>query len=173
MCARDRLRSYDGLLEVRKRRRGRLVAVFAGSLLAVTSASSFPGVDRTVPGPVPARVVMVIDGDTLAVRARIWIGQDVETRVRVVGVDTPELRGACSRERELAVAARAFVIEAIGSADVTLAAIRYDKFGGRVLASVHTASGADLATLLIDAGLGRPYDGAARGSWCEVVEPSP
>ena len=52
------------------------------------------------------------------------------------------------------------------AAGVTLWDIRYDKFGGRVLARVETASGADLAELLIAAGLGLAYDGGAREPWC-------
>jgi micrococcal nuclease len=41
--------------------------------------------DNAVAGPVTARVLAVIDGDTLAVSARIWIGQTIETRVRPPG----------------------------------------------------------------------------------------
>ena len=62
-------------------------------------------------------------------------------------------------------AARDFVADAVGGG-VTLWDIRYDKFGGRVLARVETAGGADLAELLIAAGLGRAYDGGAREPWC-------
>ena len=49
-----------------------------------------------LPGPVPGRVMAMIDADTLAVAARIWLGQEVEVRVRLAGVDAPELRGAVS-----------------------------------------------------------------------------
>ncbi len=131
------------------------------------------GADRgwradVLPGPVPARVIEVVDGDTIAVRARIWIGQDVETRVRLSGVDTPEFNGRCGRERELAAHARAFVVEAIGGGAVKLSDVRYGKYAGRVVADVETAAGEDLGALLIAAGLGRPYDGGARASWCET-----
>lgn len=73
-----------------------------------------------------ARVLAVIDGDTLAVRARIWIGQTIETRVRLAGVDTPELRGDCDGERELAVAARNFVMARVAGGDVVLWDVRND-----------------------------------------------
>ncbi len=131
------------------------------------------GADRgwradVVPGPVPARVIEVVDGDTIAVRARIWIGQDVETRVRLSGVDTPEFNGRCGRERELAAHARAFVVEAIGGGAVKLSDVHYGKDAGRGVADVETAAGEDLGALLIAAGLGRPYDGGARASWCET-----
>ncbi|MEO2038390.1 MAG: thermonuclease family protein, partial [Martelella sp.] len=46
-------------------------------------------------GPVSAEVVRVVDGDTIAVEARPWPGQIIETLVRVRGVDTREVRAAC------------------------------------------------------------------------------
>ena len=100
------------------------------------------------------------------VSARIWIGQTIETRVRLAGVDTPELRGDCDQERELAAAARDFVTARVGGGDVILWDVRYDKFGGRVLARVETGAGADLGSLMIGAGLGRAYDGGKRKPWC-------
>jgi endonuclease YncB( thermonuclease family) len=115
---------------------------------------------------VQARVLKVIDGDTIVVRARIWLGQDVETRVRLAGVDAPELRGACLRERALAQAARKRIAEMIDGAVVKLNDIRQDKFGGRVVADVRTVAGDDLAALLIAHGLARAYDGGTRASWC-------
>ena len=122
---------------------------------------------EVVPGPVPAEVMGVIDGDTIAVRARIWIGQDIETRVRISGIDAPELRGACDSERALAVAARERLVELVAGGGVTLTEIRYDKYGGRVLARVRTRDGEDVGDTLIAARLARAYAGGARVSWCE------
>ncbi|MBI4184374.1 MAG: thermonuclease family protein [Proteobacteria bacterium] len=121
-------------------------------------------------GPVPAAVVRVVDGDTLVVRARIWLGQSVETHVRVDGVDTPELKGRCPRERALAEDARRFVIERLAGGAATLRRLVYDKYGGRVRARVETAAGEDLGGALIAAGLARPYDGGARRDWCTPAE---
>ena len=121
---------------------------------------------ETLPGPVAARIVEVVDGDTLTVRARVWLGQDVEIRVRIAGIDTPELRGHCAYERRLARAARAFVAARIGTAEVTLTDIRYGKYAGRVVARVVTATGVDLAPALIAASLARAYAGGRRAGWC-------
>jgi len=126
------------------------------------------GARERLPGPVPARVVAVRDGDTLVVRARIWLGQVIRTKVRLAGVDTPELRGHCDRERRMAAAARMFVARKIDARRVTLRDIRYGKYAGRVVARVITARGEDLGEALIAAGLGRRYRGRQRrGSWCE------
>ena len=60
------------------------------------------GAADSLPGPLPARVVSVIDGDTLEVRVHIWLGQNLDTRVRLAGIDAPELKGKCDREKDLA-----------------------------------------------------------------------
>ncbi len=161
---RARAEPHDG-----ERQRGRRTAVllFAAVLAVAADDPARATGHDVVPGPVPARVVAVIDGDTITVRARIWIGQDVETRVRLSGVDAPELRGACPREKALARDARALVVRAVDRARVTLSEIRHDKFGGRVVARVRTEAGEDLATLLVAAGLGRAYDGGKRRAWCD------
>lgn len=152
------------------RRAGLLVVLAVVTLAVVAVAAGADDLRHTddVPGPISAWVLRVIDGDTIAVRARIWIGQSVETRVRIAGVDTPELRGHCAYESELAVAARDLVVELIGNRPATLWDVRYDKFGGRVLARVESDAGEDIATLLIAAGLGRPYDGGKRAPWCDA-----
>ena len=136
-------------------------------LLAVAvPVSADDGRRQAIPGPVAARVLEVIDGDTLLVCARIWIGHDVETLVRLAGVDAPELRGRCRRERELARDARALIAARLASRDVVLRDIQYGKYAGRVVARVETAAGDDCPNLLLAAGLGRPYAGGRRADWC-------
>ena len=122
---------------------------------------------ESLPGPVPATVLRVIDGDSLVVRATIWLGQEVETVVRLLGVDTPELRGACGEERDLAALSRDLTAELAGAgAEISLSDIQLGKFAGRVLARVVTAAGVDIGQALIDAGLARAYGGGRRASWC-------
>lgn len=120
-------------------------------------------------GPVEAEVVRVIDGDSLVVRARIWLGQTVETHVRLAGVDTPELRGKCAEEREKAEAARAALIAFLGEGKVALSEIEADKFGGRVRARLASAGHDDIAAAMIAGGHARAYDGGARAGWCRVA----
>ena len=117
-------------------------------------------------GPVPARLLRVIDGDSISVRARIWLGQDVQTLVRIDGVDTPELRGKCPAERQLAIRARDFVIAFLGRGGIFLRDIQYGKFAGRVGSRVLSSDGRDLTDALIAEGLGRTYAGRKRRSWC-------
>ncbi len=120
---------------------------------------------EVLPGPLPAQVVSVYDGDTITVRARIWLGQDIEVSVRLDGIDTPELRGKCEDEKKLAQKARDFLIKLAGDT-VMLRDIHYGKYAGRVIARVLTEDGEDLVAALINAGHGRPYSGGKRQGWC-------
>ena len=137
--------------------------------LCLVAPPLWAGKSERLDGPVQARVVEVVDGDTLLVRARIWLGQEIETRVRLTGVDAPEMKARCSRERALAEQARDFIRDRVGDAPVVLHDVRYGKYAGRVLARIENAGGMDLGRSLLAAGLARPYAGGRRGSWCEAA----
>lgn len=146
-----------------------LGAAALGCALALGLGAANAG--ESVPGPVPAEVVRVVDGDTLAVKARIWLGQMVETDVRIARIDAPELtRPRCGREREMAEQARARLSQSLGDGPVSLRDVRYDKYGGRVLAEVETAKGENVADLMLKSGLVRPYGGGKRKPWCTDSE---
>lgn len=126
-----------------------------------------------VPGPVPAIVLRIIDGDTIRVRAHIWLGQEVVTNVRLRGVDTAEMHARCDAERRLAEQARVFVEDKLTEDHIVLRDITYDKYGRRVVASVMTASGEDLSQALLAAGLAHPYQGGHKMPWCPTEEAPP
>ena len=122
---------------------------------------------ETLKGPIFARVVRVIDGDTLEVEVRIWFGQDVTINVRVLGVDTPEMKGKCPAEIAAAKNAGIFTLKVAPPGGlVQLHDVKLDKFAGRVDAIVELADRRDLAATLIAAGHARPYAGGKRQSWC-------
>ena len=116
-------------------------------------------------GPVPAEVIRVIDGDTLAVRAHIWLGQEVETLVRLFGVDAPELKGKCPAERDAAQRARQALSDKVAGGAVALRDIRFEKYAGRVMSRIE-ANGADVGRALIADGVVRSYWGRKREGWC-------
>ena len=120
---------------------------------------------QTLPGPVPAEIVRVIDGDTVRVRAKIWINQTIEVSVRVAEIDTPEVhRPACPAERKTAdratEAARAFL-----GKNVFLHNIHNGKYAGRVVAEVHHKSRGRLSKHLLDLGLAVAE--GAKDPWCD------
>ena len=138
-----------------------------GFLAALTGSAAAQG---AISGPVEAEVVRVIDGDTVEVRAFPWLDVAVTTRVRVLGIDTPEkgARAKCRAEAGLAERASAAARAALPEgAKVRLSDIQPDKYGGRVVASVEGVDGRDLATALLAAGLARRYDGGRKAGWCE------
>ena len=146
-----------------------LGAGLAAALVLAGLAQSSPA-RETLPGPVPARVIEVIDGDTLMVRAKVWIGQEIEIKVRLEGVDAPELGGGCERERTLAQRARALIMGKIRDGKVLLNRVQYGKYAGRVVARVETSAGEDLSAALLAANLARAYRGGRRRSWCDRAD---
>lgn len=138
----------------------------AAMLLALLAAPSAAGAREELAGPIPADIVEVIDGDTVRLRAHIWLGQEVETSVRLAGINAPELKGDCDAERKLALRARDYLATLLDGGNVSLRDIAYDKYGGRVVAQVTDAAGRDLGTALVAAGYARPYDGGKRAAWC-------
>ncbi len=148
-------------------RSGWLWVVMAAIALIGDAGPALATAAETLPGPVPAEVVRVIDGDTIQVRARIWLGQNVETLVRLAGIDTPELHGGCAESRALAAEARRRLTALVASRRVTLYEVRTDAHGGRVVARVRAEDGTDVAEPLLAGGLARRYDGRGRRpAWC-------
>jgi endonuclease YncB( thermonuclease family) len=112
-----------------------------------------------------AVVTAVIDGDTIEARVQVWFGQEIVTRVRLAGIDAPELRGACGAERHRAIAARDRLIELVAGRRVSLRQVSADKYFGRVVAEVVTDSG-EIGEMLRREGHAAPYGGRRRPSWC-------
>jgi endonuclease YncB( thermonuclease family) len=142
--------------------------------LAVVAALLFGGgglaaAAEVIPGPVPAEVVRVVDGDTVTVEATIWLGQRLTVNARIRGIDTPELHGACAREKAMAEAAQSTLAGILEARAVRLTNIANGKYAGRVLADVATDDGIDVATFMLGTGLARAYDGGARAAWCDVA----
>jgi micrococcal nuclease len=135
-------------------------AAVAGLLIAGTAALQ-AGSERVVLGP-------IWDGDTF--RAT-WGGQP-ERRVRVAGLDAPDIgqHADCEREHDLGMAATERAVELLRAApDVWLSEIDYtaDPWGRPVarvwLGLPHVAP--ELAAVLIAEGLGRPW-GGRKSDWC-------
>lgn len=144
-------------------------------VLALGLPVAGPAMAEPLPGPVPARVMAVQDGDTLTVKVRIWLDQELETRVRIDGIDTPESRSECAAEKLAAAAAKRHLEALVAgtAAEVRLRDVRYDKFGGRVRARVELRDGTDVAQAQIRAGHARAYDGGKRRPWCPTAQAAP
>jgi endonuclease YncB( thermonuclease family) len=117
-------------------------------------------------GPYAAEVVRVIDGDTVELDVALWPGLVQRIHLRLDGVDTPEKRGAPLCEKILARRASEFTLRFFRlGGTVLVSGVRLGKYAGRVLGRI-AVDGKDLGEALVAAGLGRPYAGAKRESWC-------
>lgn len=139
-----------------------IAGILACTLYANGHASAAENAWRTVAGPVLARIVKVIDGDTLLVDAHPWPGHAVRVSVRLRGIDTPERRSKCSRERLAADSARSELERLVtGYSTVELINVSGGKYYGRVLADLK-AGKRDVATAMLKSGLAKPYHGGKR-----------
>lgn len=146
------------------------------ALFACIALAAQPAVGQEIPGPVPAEILHIVEGDTVGVRAHTWPGQYVEIRVRLRGVDAPEIRRvACEAERVKGHEATQFTRDWLtapggdGFAPVMLTDIGPDSFWGRVVARlVRAEDGADLSDDLLAAGLAVPF--RQRGPWCDAPD---
>jgi endonuclease YncB( thermonuclease family) len=114
----------------------------------------------------PAEVLRVIDGDTFEARVRVWPGLDVDTKVRLRGIDAAELHARCSDEHLKAEAARTALVTILAEGGVALSNVGIDKYGGRVDALASTQNTAVVSAAMLNGGWARRYDGSRRGSWC-------
>lgn len=137
------------------------------TLIAATSHPDRPIANGFDQGIVyPAEVLRVIDGDTFEARVRVWPGLDVDTKVRLRGIDAAELHARCADELAKAQTARTQLANILAEGGITVSRIGVDKYGGRVDAAIATRNTADVSAAMLAGGFARTYDGGKRGSWC-------
>lgn len=122
-----------------------------------------PGVRHSV------EVVRVVDGDTFEARVHLWPGLEMTTRVRLRGIDAPEMKGACTDEFRMAEAAGEMLRALLADGDVAIFNIGPDKYNGRVVADAATRRTPSVSSALLTSGHARPYQGGKRGGWCTAA----
>ena len=119
-----------------------------------------------------AKCVKVYDGDTfhLGVVLPPPYGA-TRFAIRLLGVDTPELRTRDSAEKALGREARDIVKKLILNKIVTVNVSQYDKYG-RILARITTPDGVDLSQHLIEEKVAVYYDGGKKNkvSWENLLK---
>lgn len=107
------------------------------------------------------------DGDSIYILLPELPPELREISVRVRGVDTPEIsRPQCEAERQWGARSTRFTRDDLTDAeDVAFCDPEWDRYG-RIVATV-LVDGANLATSLITAGLGRDCGERRCESWCE------
>ena len=114
-----------------------------------------------------SRVISVYDGDTFRVDIDSLppiVGKNIP--IRLNGVDTPEIRGKCGHEKDLAIKARDFVRNKLANAkEIKLNNLQRGKYF-RVVANV-MVDGVSLEQELLDNELAYKYTGGKKSSWCD------
>jgi len=82
-----------------------------------------------------AKVVKVYDGDTIWV-AFNYRGKYIRVKIRLDGIDTPELRSSNKIEKEKAIKARDYLKRIIDNRIITLHCGKFDKYG-RLLGKIY------------------------------------
>jgi len=139
-------------------------------LLLIVSGSSYAVSikDRNHGSLTVSEVTSIYDGDTFRANfsgVHSLIGERIG--IRVAGVDTPEMRGKCQKEKDLARKAKQVTVETLRSAKVI--ELRNTKRGKyfRIVADVYVDD-KSLTDILISSGLGVAYDGGTKAKdWCE------
>jgi micrococcal nuclease len=108
------------------------------------------------------------DGDTIRFNLPLYppiAGKDI--RVRVNGIDTPEIKGNCKKEKYEAQQARDMVADILKDAEkITLKNMKRGKYF-RIAADI-IVDGESLSDLLIEAGMAIKYTGGKKThKWCE------
>jgi len=188
---------YERINAYRPPRRGRLRRWLAAALpwvfvLGVAAGTMLPVRDwlrRSLPGSVdsqaardaeiiwkragnpdqrhPVDVVRTIDGDTFEARVHLSPDLSLTTRVRLRGIDAPELKASCSQELQMAEAATGALRALLGEGEVAIFNIGPDKYSGRVVAEVATRRTGNVSTAMLAAGHARRYGGGHRNGWCD------
>jgi len=122
--------------------------------------------DKTYGSALVESVTSIYDGDTFRVNIKGWpsiVGEHIP--IRIMGIDTPELRGKCQAEKSLARQAKQHTVAMLREArKIELRDVKRGKYF-RLLATVYV-DGKSLGDSLFQKGLAAAYDGGAKKNWC-------
>lgn len=107
------------------------------------------------------RVINVVDGDTVDAIVDLGFSVFTKARLRLSGVDTPELHSKSEDSRILAKKAKEFLATHLLDRDALLETQTKDKYG-RYLGVFYTEDGLDVNKMLIDEGYAISYGGGKK-----------
>ncbi|MCP3474609.1 thermonuclease family protein [Bradyrhizobium sp. CCGUVB1N3] len=110
-------------------------------------------------------VIRTIDGDTFLARVHQHNGRDLVARVRLRGIDAPEMKASCRDELDKAEAATDVLRNLLGQGGVVIYNLGSEKYG-RILADVATKRTPNVSAALLAGGYARSYNGGHREGWC-------
>lgn len=109
-----------------------------------------------------ATVNNVVDGDTIDVAIDLGFSITQRQRVRLYGINTPELHSKDVMERRAALSAKSFLEEQVSGKQVKLKSVKPKDKYGRYLAEVWPAEGLaaeSVNEMMVRVGLAKHWDG--------------
>ena len=106
-----------------------------------------------------AKVVKVYDGDTIWVVFK-YRGKFIRVKIRLDGIDTPELRSSNKKEKQKGIEARDFLKQIIDNRIITLHCGKFDKYG-RLLGTIYH-NNVNINNKMITAKHAVAYDGGSK-----------
>ena len=112
------------------------------------------------------KVIKVYDGDTITIVTALHNGDLTPVRelykfnVRILGIDTPELKSKNTVEKELGIMARDALAALVMNKVLKLENIAYDKYG-RILCNLYL-NDVDISKWLIENNYATPYSGGTK-----------
>jgi len=136
-------------------------------LVIVTALNAQSFKDMVFSDAVVDKVTSVYDGDTFRVNIKGYpdiVGHRMA--VRILGIDTPEMRAKCDKEKKLARKAKKLTVSLLRDAKrIELKNIKRGKYF-RLLADVYV-DGMLISSELIKRDLAVKYDGGTKIDWCK------
>lgn len=139
------------------RRRLKHTALAAALVLGAALPNQLSAEDLTWRAcqPNERRITCVVDGDTL------WYQG---TKIRLVGIDTPEVEGRCAAERQIAAQATQYLTNLLNTGLRKIEFDGEDRYG-RALARLWVTEG-EVGPAMLNAGLAEPYPRRGPPPWC-------
>jgi micrococcal nuclease len=105
-------------------------------------------------------IIKIVDGDTVDLVLDLGFSTFVQQRLRLKGIDTPELSSTNESERIIANEAKGYVsVWLINQKKLTVKTFKDDKYG-RIIAEIYGDDSLCLNKILIDNGYAWEYDGS-------------
>ncbi len=114
-----------------------------------------------------ARIEEIYDGDTVKIIV-LFGDTPVRLSLRILGVDTPEIKngeGRLPEEHVSAVKVRDYMRSLFPKSIAKICIRDWDKYGGRVLGELFLETGENVSEILIHQGWARPYRGEKKRPW--------
>ena len=109
-----------------------------------------------------AKLIKVIDGDTVDLDVDLGMDVHINTRIRLAGINTPELHSKDEAEREAAKRAKS-ALEGLMVNPMVMTTQKDEKEKyGRYLATITNGNGVNVNEYMVKLGHAKKYDGGAR-----------